>query len=76
MGTTLADVIVPEIFNPYVVKRTMEQCALLNSGIIVNDHEFDKLASQPAPVVNMPFYQDLTGESGKTQKGSWTPGHG
>lgn len=41
MGTTLADVIVPEIFNPYVVKRTMEQCALLNSGIIVNDHEFD-----------------------------------
>lgn len=26
--TKIADVIVPELFNPYVVKRTMELCAL------------------------------------------------
>ncbi len=28
-----------------------------------NDAEFDKLASQASPLVNMPFFSDLTGES-------------
>ena len=63
MRTTLQDVIVPELFNPYVVKRTMELSALLSSGIVENNKEFDKLASQPAPTVNMPFFEDLNGES-------------
>lgn len=62
-GTKLADVIVPELFNPYVVKRSMELSALVQSGIVVNDAEFDRLASQAAPTINMPFFEDLTGES-------------
>ena len=32
--TQISDVIVPEVFNPYVVQRTMELSALYNSGII------------------------------------------
>ena len=36
MGTTLSDVIVPEIFTPYTIKRTMELSALVQSGIVVN----------------------------------------
>ena len=62
-GTTLQDVIVPELFNPYVVNQTMELSALVQSGIVANDEEFDRLASQAAPTVNMPFFEDLTGES-------------
>lgn len=62
-GTTLQDVIVPELFNPYVINRTMELSALVQSGIITNNSEFDALASQAAPTVNMPFFEDLTGES-------------
>lgn len=62
-GTTLQDIIVPELFNPYVVNRTMELSALVQSGIITNNSEFDSLASQAAPTVNMPFFEDLTGES-------------
>lgn len=62
-GTKLTDVIVPELFNPYVVNKTMELSALVQSGIIVNDSEFDRLASQAAPTVTMPFFEDLTGES-------------
>lgn len=62
-GTTLADVIVPELFNPYVVNRTMELSALVQSGIVSNDAGFNALASQAAPTVNMPFFEDLTGES-------------
>ncbi|WP_196603082.1 major capsid protein [Pectinatus frisingensis] len=61
--TKLSDVIVPEIFNPYVIKRTAELSALVQCGIITTDAEFDRLASQAAPTVNMPFFADLTGES-------------
>ncbi|WP_061334252.1 major capsid protein [Clostridium botulinum] len=63
MGTKLSDVIVPELFNPYVVNRTMEKSALVQSGIIVNNSEFDNLASQASPLINMPFFEYLTGES-------------
>ena len=62
-GTKLSDVIVPELFNPYVINKTMELSALVNSGIISNNAEFDKLASEAAPVHNMPFFEDLSGES-------------
>lgn len=62
-GTTLTDVIVPELFTPYVVKRTMELSALFQSGIVTNNAEFDRLASEAAPIHNMPFFEDLTGDS-------------
>lgn len=64
--TKIADVIVPELFNPYVINRTMELCALVNSGIIVNSPEFDRLASEAARTHNMPFFEDLTGDSEST----------
>ena len=63
LGTKLLDVIVPELFNPYIINQSMEKSALYRSGIVINNSEFDKLASQAAPTVNMPFYEDLTGES-------------
>ena len=62
-GTKLMDVIVPELFNPYVMNKSMELSALVQSGIVANNSEFDKLASQAAPIINMAFFEDLTGES-------------
>jgi len=62
-GTKLTDVIVPELFNPYVINKSMELSALVQSGIVANNSAFDKLASQAAPIINMPFFEDLTGES-------------
>lgn len=62
-GTTLQDVIVPELFEPYVINRTMELSALYQSGIIVNNEEFNRLASEAAPIHQMPFFEDLTGDS-------------
>ena len=69
-GTTLQEVIVPELFNPYVINRTMELSALVQCGIIANNTEFDALASQAAPTVNMPFFEDLTGESEQVIEGA------
>mgnify|MGYP003375801155 FL=1 len=62
-GTTLQDVIVPELFEPYVINRTMELSALYQSGIITRNMEFDRLASEAAPIHQMPFFEDLTGDS-------------
>ena len=61
--TKIADVIVPELFNRYVINRTMELSAFFQSGIVVNSPEFDALASEAARTHNMPFFEDLQGES-------------
>ena len=55
--TRLADVIIPEIFNPYVIERTAEVSRLRQSGIIGN---IPGLAVPDGGVlVNMPFWNDL-----------------
>lgn len=73
--TRIADVIQPEVFNPYIVQRTMELSALIQSGIVQNLAEFDNLASGPNTLVNMPFWNDLTGDSEiMKDDGALTPG--
>lgn len=62
MGTKIADIIIPEIYVPYVIQRTMELSALVQSGIMQNTSEFDSLASGGGKTVNMPYFNDLTGD--------------
>lgn len=62
MSVKISDVIVPEVFNPYVVQRTMELSAIFESGIAQRTQEFDRLASAAARTVQMPFWGDLTGD--------------
>lgn len=40
----------------------MDLSALVQSGIIANSAEFDKLASSGGKLVNMPYFDDLTGD--------------
>lgn len=60
--TRIADVIVPQVFNPYVIQRTAELSALSAAGIISNDPQLDALATAGGKLINMPFWNDLTGE--------------
>ncbi|CAM4185961.1 major capsid protein [Paenibacillus alkaliterrae] len=60
--TQIADVIVPQVFNPYVIQRTMELSALSQSGIISNNSELDALAAGGGKLINMPYWNDLTGD--------------
>ena len=55
MTTRIQDVIVPEVFNPYVVQRTAELSKLIRSGIVVPNPELDKLASAGGKLINMPW---------------------
>ena len=59
--TIISDVIVPEVFNPYVIERTAELSAFYQSGIIARTPALDVLASSGGKLVNMPFWEDLTG---------------
>ncbi len=59
--TLISDVIVPEIFVPYVINRSAELSALVRSGIVVNDASMDTLASGAGQTFNMPFWNDLSG---------------
>lgn len=63
MTTRISDVIQPEVFTDYVIQRSTERSALIQSGIIENNPEFDELASGPNLLINMPFWNDLTGEA-------------
>jgi hypothetical protein len=60
--TVINDVIVPEVFNPYVIERTAELSAFYQSGIIARNPELDRLASSGGKLINMPFWEDLTGD--------------
>lgn len=60
--TKISDVIVPEVFNEYVIQKTAELSALEQSGIIANNPELDKLASAGGRIINMPYWEDLTGD--------------
>jgi hypothetical protein len=60
--TVINDVIVPEVFNPYVIERTAELSAFYQSGIIARTPALDVLASSGGKLVNMPFWEDLSGD--------------
>lgn len=76
--TRIVDIIQPEVFTPYTIQRTMELSALIQSGIAENNAQFDQLASGPNTIINMPFWDDLTGEpeimddTGETKPGKIT----
>lgn len=75
MTTRIQDVIQPEVFTPYSIQRTMELSALIQSGIAENNSEFDQLASGPNTLINMPYWEDLTGAPEvMNDTGDTTPG--
>lgn len=61
--TRISNVIVPEIFQPYVIERSMELSALFQSGIIAADPRVVPGARAGGETVNMPYWNDLTGSA-------------
>ena len=75
-ATKISDVIVPDVFNPYMQERTKELTKLYLSGIITSNDELDLLAVAGGKLINMPFWQDLTGnDEVLTDSAALTPGN-
>lgn len=68
--TKIADVIVPEIFIPYVIEKTAEKSKILQSGIAVANPKLNQLVDRGGTTMNMPFWQDLKGRSQIWTEGS------
>lgn len=61
--TKISNVIVPELFNQYVINKTAEKSALWQSGIVAGLDENIAFGTQGGTTVHLPFWNDLTGES-------------
>lgn len=61
-STKIADVIVPEIFTPYVIEKTAEKSKILTSGIATQNAKLNQLVTQGGVTMQMPFWQDLSGD--------------
>lgn len=70
--TRISDAIVPGIWLPYALQRTVATSALWRSGIIVADPQINDLAKGANKLYDMPYWGDLSG-SGRSNGGSDDP---
>lgn len=62
--TNITDVIVPDVWLPYQIQRSIELSEFHRAGIIQQDAEFAALVdAESGTQVNMPFWNDLTGSA-------------
>lgn len=59
MVTKLADIIIPEIFTPYVQLLSTERSAFVQSGIAEQSPLFDQLLQGGGQTFKLPFFNDL-----------------
>ncbi|NTU68934.1 MAG: methyltransferase [Chlorobiaceae bacterium] len=61
--TRISDVIVPEVFAPYVINETVEKSVLFQSGIVTADSRVEIGSRNGGETINMPYWNDLDGEA-------------
>lgn len=68
-GTSISDLIIPDVFASYFTERSLEKSAVLTSGIATNDAQMASFASGAGQVFNLPFFQSITGDDEVLQEG-------
>lgn len=66
--TRVSDIIIPEVFTPYVINETVEKSALFKSGIIGQVPNLT--IPNGGDTINMPFFNDLEGDPQAIQSDS------
>lgn len=62
MTTRIADIIVPEVFAPYVQQITREKSRLIQAGVMVADAKLTELLAGGGLTFNQPSFRDLENE--------------
>lgn len=77
-STLVSDVVVPEIFTPYVQQKTEEKSRLIQSGALVRDAAIDQMLAGGGLTFEVPSFKDLDNEddnvSTDTASDSYTGG--
>jgi len=58
--TKITDVVVPEVFDPYVTNAILEKSAIINSGIAVTDPRMNEFLRGGGQTINLPFWNQIT----------------
>lgn len=61
--TQVADLVVPEIFTPYIQQFTEEKSALVTSGVLERNSQIDDLLDGGGLTFNVPSFLDLDAEN-------------
>ena len=61
-NTKIIDVVTPEIFNQYMEQYSTENSALIQSGVAVADERVAQNITAGGTLINMPFWNDLSGD--------------
>lgn len=64
--TRLSDVIVPEVFNDYMVKDTRQVMAFYQTGVLRADEDLGSKLAGGGRTFNVPFWRDLDDEESDT----------
>ena len=65
--TSIADLWVPDVWIPGVTEKMRNLPSILNSGVLVQTEEMNRLASGAGATVNIPFYKDVTDDDDELQ---------
>lgn len=61
--TQVSDVVVPEIFTPYVQQLTEEKARIIASGVAVRDPALDEMLAGGGLTFNIPSFRDLDSDA-------------
>lgn len=73
--TQISDLIVPQIFTPYVQNLTEQKSRLIASGAIIRDSAIDGLLAGGGLTFNTPSYRDLDNDEERTSTDSIPAGY-
>lgn len=60
--TRLADVVVPEVFEPYLTRDALYHAAIWNTGVIRPDENLSRMLAGGGRTFQIPFWKDLADE--------------
>lgn len=61
--TRITNVVVPEVFGPYMLERSLNQSRFFNSGVMIRNQQLSDLLAGGGKTFSLPFWKDLTGDS-------------
>lgn len=59
--TRITNVIVPEVFGPYIMERSLNQNRFFQAGVLTLDANLNSFLAGGSRTFNVPFWKDLTG---------------
>lgn len=61
--TRITDIIVPEVFYPYIAEKSLNQNPFFQAGILAPSPQINAFLGGGGRTSNVPYWQDLTGDS-------------